>query len=40
MTEYIRQAIDLAMEHPMGALAAAVCTLLYMNLMFSGPRTY
>ena len=38
--EYVRQAIHLAATHPMGALGAAVVTLLYLNLMLSGPRAY
>lgn len=37
---YLRQAIDLAAAHPLGAVAVAVVTLLYFNLMFSGPRAY
>ena len=40
MPEYVRQAIDLALAHPMGAVGAAVVALLYLNLMFSGPRAY
>ena len=40
MPEYVRQAIELAAAHPMGAVGAAVVTLLYLNLMFSGPRPY
>jgi hypothetical protein len=37
---YLRQAIELAAEHPMGAVGIAVVTLLYINLMFSGPKVY
>jgi hypothetical protein len=40
MPQYLRQAIEIAAEHPMGAVACAVFTLLYINLMFSGPRVY
>ena len=40
MPEYVRQAMDLALAHPMGAVGAAVVTLLYLNLMCSGPRPY
>ena len=40
MPEYLRQAVDQALAHPMGAVGAAVAALLYLNLMFSGPRPY
>jgi len=40
MPDYLRQAIELAAHHPMGAVGVAMVTLLYFNLMFSGPRTY
>ncbi|WP_293680031.1 hypothetical protein [uncultured Phenylobacterium sp.] len=37
---YLRQVIDLAVAHPVGAVATLVVTCLYFNLMFSGPRAY
>ena len=40
MPDYLRQAIDLAARHPMGAVGVVAMTLLYFNLMFSGPRVY
>ena len=40
MPDYVRLAIELAAEHPMGAVVCAVLTLAYLNLMFSGPRVY
>ena len=40
MPEYVRQVIDVAAAHPMGAVGVAVVSLLYLNLMFSGPRVY
>ncbi len=38
--EYLRQAIDLAAGHPLAAVALAIATLLYLNLMLSGPRAH
>lgn len=38
LPSYVREAIDLAAQHPMGAVGVAVAVLLYANLMFSGPR--
>ena len=40
MPQYVREAIELALAHPMGAVGVAVLTLAYLNLMFSGPRLY
>lgn len=40
MPEYVREAIELALAHPMGAVGAAIVTLLYLNFMFSGPKVY
>ena len=40
MTEYLREAIELAAAHPMGAVGTMVVTLLYLNFMFSGPKVY
>ena len=37
---YARQAVDLAAAHPIGTVAAAVATILYLRLMMSGPRPY
>ena len=40
MPYYLKDAIELAAAHPMGAVVCAVVTLAYLNLMFSGPRVY
>lgn len=37
MPAHVRQVIDLAAAHPIGAVGVAVAVLLYLNLMFSGP---
>jgi hypothetical protein len=38
--DYVRQAIDLAAAHPIGAVGCVAAAILYLNLMLSGPRTY
>lgn len=40
MPDFVRQAIDLAMAHPMGTVGCLAVAILYLNLMFSGPRVY
>ena len=40
MLDYVRQALNLAEAHPLGAVVGAVAAILYLRLVMSGPRTY